>query len=234
MRKIIIEKDLFEKFPDFKRGLVIIKNIENHEENSRIAELLKKAIEERKDPAFLQHEYVVAWDEMHRKFGSNPNKFPPSVKALLKRVSKGGKIPFINSVVALFNYISLKYLIPCGGDDADKVEGNFRLGFAIGKEEFVPLGSQEVQRPDPGEVIYYDDKTFKVMCRKWNWRNGDFSKILPTTKRIIINVDGAENVPVSLIEEARDELAQLLREECSAVVKVELLSQERNELEIDF
>ena len=234
MRKIIIKKEIFEKFPGFKRGLVLINDIQNSFINEKIEGLLNQEIEKRASQQNLGHNYVKAWDEIHRKFGSNPNRFPPSIKALLKRVEKGKKIPFINSVVALFNYISLKYLIPCGGDDADKIEGNFCLGFAKGNEIFVPLGSHEKENPEPGEVIYYDDRTLNVMCRKWNWRNGDFSKITENSKRIIINVDGADVVPVSVIEKARDELAELLIENCKADLTADLLSPQKNEIEIPF
>ncbi|MCP2519179.1 phenylalanine--tRNA ligase beta subunit-related protein [SCandidatus Aminicenantes bacterium Aminicenantia_JdfR_composite] len=234
MRKIIIEKEIFSKFPDFKRGLVLIKNIENSFINEKIEKLLNEEIEKRASQQNLDHDFIKAWDEIHRKFGSNPNKYPPSIKALLKRVEKGKKIPYINSVVALFNYISLKYLIPCGGDDVEKIEGNSCLGFAKGNEIFVPLGTQEQENPEPGEIIYYDDRTLNVMCRKWNWRNGDFSKITENSKKIIINVDGAGIVPESVIKQARDELAELLKENCRADLTTDLLNSEKNEIAIDF
>jgi len=234
MRKIIIEKDIFLKFPGFKRGLILISDIENSFVNEKIERFLNEEIERRASQRNLEHNYVKAWDEIHKKFGSNPNKFPPSIKALLKRVEKGKKIPFINSVVALFNYISLKYLIPCGGDDVEKIEGNLCLGFAKGNEIFVPLGSHQEENPEPGEVIYYDDKTLNVMCRKWNWRNGDFSKITENTKKIVINVDGADIVPESLIKEAKDELAELLKENCRASLITDLLSSKKNEIVINL
>ena len=234
MRKIIIEKDIFLKFPGFKRGLILISDIENSFVNEKIERFLNEEIERRASQRNLEHNYVKAWDEIHKKFGSNPNKFPPSIKALLKRVEKGKKIPFINSVVALFNYISLKYLIPCGGDDVGKIEGNLCLGFAKGNEIFVPLGSHQEENPEPGEVIYYDDKTLNVMCRKWNWRNGDFSKITENTKKIVINVDGADIVPESLIKEAKDELAELLKENCRASLITDLLSSKKNEIVINL
>ncbi len=234
MRKIIIEKELFSKYPDFKRGLIIIKEIQNSSFNERISKLLEEQIETLKGNNLIEHEFVKAWDEIHRGFGSNPNKFPPSIKSLLKRVGKGDKIPFINCVVALFNFISLKYLIPCGGDDIEKVEGNLRLGFAKGDEIFIPLGGNEQDNPVPGEVIYYDDFTKKVMCRKWNWRNGDFSKIEEKSTKIVINVDGAEVVPESIVIQARDEMVNLLIEECHAKVSKSLLNKERNEIEIEI
>lgn len=234
MRKIIIKKELFERFTDFKRGVVLISDIENSKENEKIKKFLDEEIKRKATQHNLEHNYVKAWDEIHRNFGSNPNKFPPSIKALVKRIEKAAKLPFINSAVALFNYISIKYLIPCGGDDVEKIRGNPCLGFSRGMEFFTPIGSQQIENPEAGEVIYYDDETLNVMCRKWNWRNGDFSKITENTKKIVINVDGAGVVPESLIKAARDELAQLLVENCKAKLITNLLNDKKNEIEIHF
>ncbi|MGQ9617540.1 MAG: B3/B4 domain-containing protein [Candidatus Aminicenantia bacterium] len=234
MRKIIVEKEIFERFSGFKRGVLIIKDIKNHTFNHVINDLLNEQINIKKGKNLVDEEFVRVWDEIHKNFGSNPNKFPPSIKSLIKRVDKGDRIPFINSVVALFNYISLKYLIPCGGDDIEEIKANLRLGFANGDEIFIPLGGKDIENPMPGEVIYYEDKSKKVMCRRWNWRNGDFSKIKETSKRIVVNFDGAGIVPESLIIQARDEMANILSEKCSAVFTSSLLCSENNEVEIDI
>jgi len=232
MKKIIIDEEIFEKYPDFNRGIVFVDDIENRSEDEKIRELLNQAIKSKTGQNLIENDFVKAWDKAHEQFGSNPNKFPPSIKSLLKRIGKGGEIPFINSVVALFNYISVKYLIPCGGDDVDKIEGNLRLGLAKGNEIFIPLGGENKETPEVGEVIYFDDKTLNVMCRKWNWRNGDFTKITQDSKKIVINIDGIDPVSQSLIEEARDELAKLLTEHCRAKIKTALLN--RNTKEIEF
>ena len=66
--------------------------------------------------------------------------------------------------MAIFNCISLKYLLPCGGDDLNVIEGDLRLGIADGTENYVPLGQPDVlEHPQPGEVIYYDTAT-RRMC----------------------------------------------------------------------
>lgn len=234
LKKIVVDKEIFDLFPGFKRGIIIVKDIENSSRNEKITKLLDEIVISRIGKEWLEHEYVKAWEEAHRKFGSKPKRYPPSVKQLLRRIQKVSRVPFINSVVASFNYISLKYLVPCGGDDVDKIEGNLRLGLAKGNEVFIPLGGGEVEHPKPGEVIYYDDKTLNVMCRRWNWRNGDFSKITETSKKIVINVDGIGPIPQSLIEEARDELAKLLIEECNADLKTDLLNANKREIELEF
>jgi lysyl-tRNA synthetase class 2 len=233
MRKIIIEDQIFQMFPNFKRGLVIVRNMKNHASHHEIEEMLENQRALCQDCP-LDHDFIKAWEEMHRKFGSNPNKFPPSIKSLVKRAQRGDRIPFINSAVALFNYISLKYLLPCGGDDVDTIKGNLRLGIARGDENFLPLGGTEIEHPVPGEIIYYDNQTKNVMCRKWNWRNGDFSKILQSTRKVVINVDGAETVPEEVAIKARDELAELLSQKCGAQLTVDLLSSEKRELTIEI
>ncbi|MEK7635115.1 MAG: phenylalanine--tRNA ligase beta subunit-related protein [Patescibacteria group bacterium] len=234
MRKIIVDKEVFEKFPGFNRGIIVIENLENKDAESEIQKMLDEQMQKRAGDGegVLQSEFIKAWDDIYVKFGANPNKFPPSIKSLLKRVSKGGQIPFINSVVALFNIISLKYLIPCGGDDVDTIKGNLKLGIAKGDEDFTSLGSTELENPENGEVIYFDEVTNNVMCRRWNWRNGDFSKITTSTKKIVINVDGIGPANETLIVEARNELADLLTKYCGAKCQTDLLNSEKSEIEI--
>lgn len=234
MRKIIIDKEIFEKFSDFKRGVIIIEDINNTVANTEIDNLLADQIQERIKSGPVGEEFIKCWEEVYLKFGVNPNKFPPSIKSLLKRIDKGGKIPFINSAVALFNYISIKYLIPCGGDDVEKIEGNLHLGFAKGNENFTPLGSQEKESPEAGEVIYFDDKTQNIMCRRWSWRNGDFTKITENTKKIVINLEGIGPASQDLIIQARDELAALLTKTCNAKLTIDLLNSAKPEIEINL
>lgn len=234
MKNIIIETAIFNQFPDFKRGIIVVSSIENNANNDYIKTLLEDEIKNRLGTTCIEHEFVKAWSDAHIKFGSNPNKYQPSIKSLLKRIQSGSGFPFINSVVALFNYISIKYLIPCGGDDTNKIEGNLHLGFSNGNEVFIPLGSVEQEKPLQGEVIYYDDKTLNVMCRRWNWRNGDFTKITEHTKQLVINLDGIGSVSHSLIESARDELAKLLIEQCNAQLKFGLIDKDNREMELGF
>jgi DNA/RNA-binding domain of Phe-tRNA-synthetase-like protein len=234
MRQIIIDQKVFDRFPDFKRGLIIVKDVENAVSDDVITAILNEEMAKKAGTNLLDHDFVKTWDNVYLQLGSNPNKFPPSIKSLLKRVAKSGSFPFINSIVALFNYVSIKYLIPCGGDDVEKIEGNLRLGLSRGNETFIPLGSEAKETPDTGEVIYYDDKAFNVMCRRWNWRNGDFTKIVDTTKRLVINIDGNGAVPRPVIEQARDELAKLLRERCKADLTVDLLDVHKKAVDIEI
>lgn len=233
-KKIVISPEIFKIFPEFTRGIIFVSNIQIIEKNKRIKKPLNKIIQQRQSEKFdfTSHPYIQAWDKAHEKFGSNPEKYPPSIKSLLSRVMVGGGLPSINSVVTLFNYISLKYLVPCGGDDLNQISGNLCLDFATGEELFIGLGSSNLEHPDVGEVIYYDNQSGQVMCRRWNWRNAEFSKITLDSREIVINIDGIDSIPPSIIIDARDELAELLENHCQAEFRVNLLTQDHPEISL--
>jgi DNA/RNA-binding domain of Phe-tRNA-synthetase-like protein len=232
MKKIIVRDELFDLFPHFYRAIVVVKDIANQKSDKRIRRMVKKEIDRQVDIDEIKDPRILAWNEAHRRFGSDPDTSLPSIAYLLKSMRPNRALPFINSAVALFNYISLKYVTPCGGDDVDGVEGNLVLGISDGTERFIPLGETSEEHPLPGEVIYYDDRSKNVMCRRWNWRNGEVTKITPESKRIVINIDCLPPVSPDRGNEARDELAELLRLHCSAELESAYVDAGRREVDL--
>ena len=232
MKKIIIKDEIFDLFPDFYRGIVFVKDITNQQSNKRIRKLLKKEIDRQTDIDESKDSRILAWDEVHRKMGSDPDTHLPSIKYLIQNMRPNKSLPFINSVVALFNYISVKYILPCGGDDISQIKGNLVLGIADGTETFVPLGGEIEENPYSGEVIYYDDYNNNVMCRRWNWRNGDVTKIEIDSKKILLNIDCLPPSSPDIGNKARDELAALLTLHCDAEVETMHLNYSTREIDI--
>jgi len=232
MKKIIIQEQLFEMYPDFYRGVVVVKTLTNRPSYKRIRKLLKKQIDQRVGMDFANDPRLQAWDAAHKKFGSSPKSYMPSIKSLLKRIQSNPALPFINSAVALFNYISLKYCLPCGGDDIAAIQGDLVLGLADGSETFRALGSEKTEHPKPGEVIYFDSANKNVMCRRWNWRNGDSTKIEPSSRFLVINIDCLPPITREIGNQARDELAALLQEHCQAEVTTGGLAKDCRDYEL--
>jgi lysyl-tRNA synthetase class 2 len=186
------------------------------------------------DPALQDvrsHPRIACWRKAYQDLGTNPNKYNCSIESLARRARKGDQLAYINTLVALFNYFSIKHVVTSGGDDLGRVDGDLHLIIAKGNEPFTPFNDPDVlEHPDPGEVIYMDNS--RVMCRRWNWRQGDQTKLFPTTKNVAINVDC---LPPVTSEEARRitaELADLVKEFCGGDVKHYFLSAENNEAEI--
>jgi DNA/RNA-binding domain of Phe-tRNA-synthetase-like protein len=232
MKRIVIADEIFDMFPQFYRAIVVVRDINNQKSNKRLRRLLKGEIDRQMTIDESQDPRILAWDEAHRRFGSDPEQYPPSITSLLRNMRPNQALPFINSAVALFNYISLKYVLPCGGDDFSVVEGNLVLGISDGTELFVPLGSDIKETPVPGEVIYYDDATKNVMCRRWNWRNGEITKIEVDSKNIVLNVDCLPPITFETGDEARDELADLLKQHCDAHIETSFLNASTRELDL--
>jgi DNA/RNA-binding domain of Phe-tRNA-synthetase-like protein len=226
-----IEEGVLEMFPRFCRGIVLASGIDNGGQRPELERLLKEqaeAVRNNPDVDHKTHPRLQVWNDAYRQFGSNPNKFTPSIVFLAKQAKAGKPIRSISPAVDAFNIISLKYLIPCGGDDLDTVENDVTLGRAVSGETFAPIFKPEaLEYPEPGEVIYVNRKTKRVLCRRWNWRNADFSKITPETRHIAVNVDGMmPSIERPEIEKAAEELKQLLLEVCGGGISIYFLDAE--------
>ena len=228
MVELRIEESVFKEFPSFRRGLVFAAGLQNQGRSQELEEKLQEALHlAAATPVDLKGDPRIAvWSDAHRRFGSNPNKFPPAHAALLKRVQKGGaSLPFINKVVSIMNYNSIVDCIPVGGDDVERAGKRLLLRRAEGGEVFVPLGAPEVEEsPYPGEVIYVVEETGKVMCRRWNWRNGHETRITEETAIMVMNIDGLGEDSEKRALRTRDRVAEMLEKHCRAQTTVALLS----------
>ena len=65
--------------------------------------------------------------KLYQAFSVDPTKYRPSSEALWRRIKKGLDFPFVNPFVDLTNYLSLKYQVPYGLYDLDKIEGDIEI-----------------------------------------------------------------------------------------------------------
>src|SRR5258705_2515934 len=72
-----------------------------------------------KDTALGEIPTVRQIRAIFHRAGLDPTRYRPSSESLLRRAVKGKGLYFINSVVDLINYFSLKMLCPMGLFDAD-------------------------------------------------------------------------------------------------------------------
>jgi len=238
MTEIWIHTNIFNEYPTFRRGIVVAKNIQNHGHSQELEAKLNQAIaQSAKHPINLKTDTrTIVWNQAHRQFGSNPNKFPPAHCAILKRVQKqGAQIPFINKVVAIMNYNSIIDVMPVGGDDVIQAGENLELCYANGGEIFTPLGNPESkEHPDPGEIIYMLSESGEVMCRRWNWRNGHKTRITEDTYTIVMNIDGLGEDSEARTINTRDRVAGMLKEFCQAYTITTMLSPSQPSYQFDI
>jgi DNA/RNA-binding domain of Phe-tRNA-synthetase-like protein len=186
-----IQKELFDILPDLTIGMVVVKDVANTHPSEEIDDLLTQAVEELKrsfvgDKA-QEHPRIKPWRNAFSKLGISGSKFPSSIESMAKRILKKDPFPKINSLVDLYNSISLRFLVPMGGHDLDTIEGNIYLRFTEGGEPFTPMGSGETVTVPKGELVYCDDR--EVLTRNWVWRQCEKDKVTEKSKNIFIPID---------------------------------------------
>ena len=229
-----IDKKILEKFPGLNIGLVIVKGIDNQGNNEEIINKTKEKAQEIRANFNLetlsQNQNIDVWRKAYSSFGAKPKKYKCSVENLYRMILEGIELRSINKIVDIYNYISIKYIVPVGGDDTDKVDGNITLKFAQGNEPFIELNSKETKNPQEGEIIYIDDK--EVLCRRWNWRECDKSKMTEETKNIALVVEGLPPTTKEEFKQIIVELSELLQQFCGGEIKTFILNSSTPEVEI--
>lgn len=234
-----VDPRLFQKYPGYVRGLVVVRRAVNIEspidEVQRMLSGAQKTIRQRADLETPSTQAsIAAWREAYRAFGVKPSEYPSSIEALVKRVRRGDDVPYINTLAALCNSTSLRYMVPIGGHALDGMQpdGELRLGFAAGNEEFTPFNGGPPEHPTPDEIVFTYNGSI-VLCRRWTWRQSEFSKLQRTTTAAVINIDGLPPTTRADVEQISHELAALVGMYGGhAPTEVKLLSEKQPETEL--
>ncbi len=234
MKKFRIEKDVFEKLPNYCVGVVVAIGIDNTILNKKVEDFLDNAANKfttNKKEANIR-ELVSPYREAFYALEMNPNKFMCSIEALLKRVQKGNSFPHINTIVDLGNAFSVKYEIPLGAHDIDKLEGDLEVRFSKENDTFLPLGETELENMPTGELVYASSNTVKT--RRWIWRQSNDGKIEETTQNVFFPIDGFKGINDKQVLELRDELVKFLTSELGCKdIKTSFVDKGNNEFVIN-
>lgn len=234
MKKFIIEDDFFQLFSEAKIGVIIALDINNETEvEDKYLNLLEEASAEAfkyfKEDNFSDNEVVKLWRDAFQKFKTKKGA-RSSIEALLKRVHNGKGVTPINPLVDLYNSISLKYALPCGGEDIDTFENDLRLTKALGHEDFITLGSNESAPPLPGEIIYKDDAG--AVCRCWNWRESIRTMLTAKTTNALIVIECLDATRLDDLKQALEELTTLIKSNLGGQVENHILDFNNREITI--
>ncbi len=225
-----VSPDIFERFPGYIRGVVIAHGVTNGPSPADLVQLMREAEESvraRVDPQQIAEEpRIKSWREAYRAFGAKPSEYRSSVEAMARRALRGDQLPSISALVDLGNVMSLRHLLPAGAHAIDLLNGDIELRLATGEEDFVAFGSEELEHPLPGEVIFVENDTKTVLTRRWTWRQGNHTLTLPETRAIEFNVDGLPPITREEVEAACAEVAELIQRFCGGTARIDYLTAE--------
>lgn len=234
MTSFIIEDDFWSLFPHAKIGIVICEGIDN---SIRDVEKYERLLQEAEKEAhkflrleeFSSNPVISVWREAFQKFKTKKGA-RCSIEALLKRVKNGNPIGTINPLVDIYNSISLRYGLPCGGEDIDTFVGDIRLTQANGNEPFLPLGQDENASPYEGEIVYKDD--VGAICRCWNWREAQRTMLTENTKNAFLCMELVDETRSDEFHLALKELSDIVPHHLGGMVKMEVLDINHKEMTI--
>src|SRR4051794_16033638 len=108
--------DILARYPHLVGGVLIAYDVRN---GASSAELLNAYSAEQQatlarigDTPLSQIESLAAWRGVFRSFGVDPTQIRSAGEALLRRVTKQGDIPSINTLVDIGNLVSIRYALP--------------------------------------------------------------------------------------------------------------------------
>ncbi len=202
---------IIENYPALAAGVIVAQGMTNAPTPDTLRNLYldeQKAVKARIGATPLSDlPTLSAWRRAISAFGVSPTKYRSAAESLLRRLTKKGDIPCINTLVDIGNLVSIRYGLPVAIFDTRQIAAPITVHYADGSEEFMDLGSDKIVHPAPGEVIFSDEARM-VVARRWCWRQSATSAANASTADAVITIEAHHDDGSGDIENA---LADLLR-----------------------
>lgn len=205
---------LIERFPGVVGGVLLAEGLVGGTTQPELAEAFaaeqRAVLARRGDTPLSDVPSLSAWRRAFRAFGVDPTAYRSAGEALLRRLTKQGSLPSINTLVDIGNLVSIRYALPVAMFDAHSITGTLTVRPATGDESFIDLGSGATEQPEPDEVIFIDEAGH-VAARRWCWRQSAESASSASTTDVLVTVEGHHAEARTDVEAALADLDALLR-----------------------
>jgi len=222
-----VDPSVFEINPNIKFGLLVGRSLKNSEtmpyDQARLREAEEKLRESYQDSQVRELLNISLYRTIMTTVGINPNKYPPSVEAMFKRIIKGTSLPAINALVDLCNAISVEQMISLGAHDLADIHEDLEVRFAKEGDLFLPFGATEYETVDLGELVFTSGN--KVQTRKWIWRQSELGKTTINSKDLFFQLVGFEDDKSASLNKAMEEIERLIIDRFGGTCKRYLVDQ---------
>jgi DNA/RNA-binding domain of Phe-tRNA-synthetase-like protein len=191
--------EIWQRFSQLVPGLLVVGGIHpKAETDPHIRRWYARANKRLQEQSEGQMPEVAAWRRVYSQMGLKPTKYRSASEALLRRFKREHDLPRLHPLVDLCNAASLAYALPVAVFDLEKIDGFIEVRPAEGGERYLSF-REEMEHPDPGEVIFAD-AAGHAHARRWTFRQSRRSVVGPSTERVLIVSEGvhdraAEDVP---------------------------------------
>lgn len=232
--QLLVTEAFWALFPTARIGVVAAHGLDNTASVEQAAALLAAEVSARAATLagveMAGHPAVAPWRAAYARFGMKPSQYRSSIESLL-RAAQAGRVRSISPLVDLYNAVSLRHALPCGGEDLAAIVGDVRLTRADGGEPFRTIGASEDDPARAGEVIYRDD--VGAICRSWNWREADRTKLTGQTRDAVLVVEALPEHAPALLDAALADLAALVTQHLGGTTRTAVLTAENPACALD-
>jgi len=212
-----IKKEYVPQFSDFslllskevqKSGVivdfVVLENMTLKKSPKALQKFLLKEARKWREEGGLENEVwksiVSAQNMIKQQMGFDPQNFPTAAQKLAGLVEKQGKLPNINTLIDVYNILSLQSGLSFGAHDLDLFsfsdhQGVF--GITTGNEVFLPLNTTEPLSVSAGEYAFFTGEG-TIGCR-FDSQQSDGTKVTLDTKNALIYFQGARGQEKEII-----------------------------------
>lgn len=190
--KFEVAVEIFDQLPEASFGGLLLRGLTPKSETPNNIEFLTANVAEdivSRGKSILTDPELGKWETF---FAHNKDKAKASHVSLIERILKDKKLPRINTLVDIYNSISVHYKIPVGGHDVSNTSA-VTVIITNGKENFQAMNQGETVNVMPEEIAYIDDKQ-NILTRHFVWRQSESSKTSDSTKDLFIPLDNAFNL----------------------------------------
>ena len=214
--EISYHQEIRERFPDLRVSLLTVKDLKIEKEALHLEKFKEVIIREIKSSYLLEtlkdNETFRKYRDFFWKINIDPTKIRPASEALIRRILQGKPLPKINTGVDAYNLASIKSGIPLAAFNADLIPGELTMRFATANEEFLGIGMKTPKILTGKEIVVSDEERLIAI---YPYRDADFSKIMPTTKNILIMSCGVPGIPWETVKEAGELAREYLERFCT-------------------
>src|SRR5262245_58234998 len=205
-----------------KCAVFIFSNAENRATDRAFeemkAQLTKEILADLSLTKIVTDPILQGFRQLHEAVGCSNKKYVSSSETLLKGLLQTGRLPQINLLVDIYNFVSIKTRLSLGAHDVSAVCGNIHLRLTTGEEHFWPLGSDAPKPVGRGEYAYVDDQN-NILCRI-EVRQGERTKIRLDTTDCFCIVQGNPATESEYLRSTMEELITLIQRFCGGQAQI--------------
>lgn len=154
---ITINPKLNELVPNFKIGTITYHNIAIGESPQMIKGRFQLFTESLRLEERNAADYpgVTEYRKVFKSLAIDPSRYRPASEALLRRVLSGKDLPPINSGVDVNNFFSIRFGIPIGLYNLDKIQGDVQIDLGDAEDTYEGLNGREMNME--GKLLSKDE-----------------------------------------------------------------------------